>query len=337
MILSFSKFRDFIQFVKCLNVRKTINYIKLIFSFYQSILLKKNYHKGKVFSVSIEPTTSCNLSCSECPSGNRAFSRPTGKIDLSFFENIIKQLKNHLVYLTLYFQGEPFLHPAFFEMVKIARKNKIYVATSTNAHFLTPKNAELTVKSGLNSLIVSLDGIDSKTYQNYRKGGDFNTVIQGIRNICEAKKQMKLQHPYVILQFIVFANNEHQIDEVKKLGKEFGVDEVQIKSAQIYNYHNGNPLIPVNQKYSRYKKLEGGEYIIKKKIRNQCRRMWQSAVICWDGRVVPCCFDKDASYQLGDLKAQKFEEIWKSTAYHAFREKIINNRKSIDICSNCTE
>ncbi len=337
MMMSRSKIKDAFQFIKCLNSKKIINYTKLRLSFHISNLVHKNYHKGDAFSVSIEPTTSCNLSCSECPSGNKAFSRPTGKIDKIFFYSVIEQLKNHLVYLTLYFQGEPFLHPDFFEMVKFARKNNIYVATSTNAHFLTEKNAELTVKSGLNRLVISLDGIDSETYKIYRKGGNFNTVLQGIRNLCNAKKQMNVSHPFVILQFIVFATNEHQIDDIKRLGKELGVDEVQIKTAQIYDYENGNPLIPEYQKYSRYKKLDDGKYIIKKKIKNQCSRMWQSAVICWDGRVVPCCFDKDAVYQLGNLKNQTFSEIWKNQAYNAFRDQIIKNRKSIDICCNCTE
>lgn len=337
MMLSRSKIKDAFLFIKCLNSRKIINYTKLRLSFYISNLVHNNLHKGKAFSVSIEPTTSCNLSCSECPSGNKAFSRPTGKIDKEFFFSTIEQLKNHLVYLTLYFQGEPFLHPDFFEMVKYARKNNIYVATSTNAHFLTEKNAELTVKSGLNRLVISLDGIDNETYKTYRKGGNFNTVLQGIRNLCNAKKQMNVSHPFVILQFIVFATNEHQIDDIKRIGKELGVDEVQIKTAQIYDYENGNPLIPENQKYSRYKKLNDGKYIIKKKIKNQCKRMWQSAVICWDGRIVPCCFDKDAVFQLGNLKNQTFNEIWKNQAYHAFRNQIINNRKSIEICCNCTE
>ena len=62
-----------------------------------------------------------------------------------------------------------------------------------------------------------------------------------------------------------------------------------------------------------------------------------SCVITWDGLVVPCCFDKDAVYQMGDLKNNSFEEVWKSEPYKAFRTKVITNRKSIDICTNCTE
>jgi radical SAM protein with 4Fe4S-binding SPASM domain len=331
------KLVDVFQFIGCLSFKKIFNLFLIRFSFLFSNLFKIVYHKGLPFSVSIEPTTTCNLSCSECPSGNKVFSRPTGKINLEFFGKIIDELKNHLVYLTLYFQGEPYLHPAFFELVKIARNNKIYVATSTNAHFLSKKNAEATVASGLNRLIISLDGVDNETYQSYRNGGDFHKVIEGIRNLTEARKEMKAHHPYIILQFIVFATNEHQIEEVKKLGKSLDVDEIQIKTAQIYNFENGNPLIPINEKYSRYKKTAEDKYILKKRSKNSCLRMWQSAVITWDGRVVPCCFDKDAMHVMGKLKTQSFKEIWKSKSYYAFRNRLLQNRKSIDICCNCSE
>ncbi len=332
-----AKFVDTFRFIECLSVKKIFNLFLIRFSFFISSLFRLCYHKGLPFSVSIEPTTSCNLSCSECPSGNKIFSRSTGKISIVFFRKMIDELKNHLVYLTLYFQGEPYLHPDFFDLVKIARKNKIYVATSTNAHFLTIENSMATVASGLNRLIISLDGIDSETYQAYRIGGNFNKVMEGIKNLTDARREMKAQHPYIILQFIVFATNEHQIEEVRKLGKKIGVDEVQIKTAQIYNFENGNPLIPKNEKYSRYKKTTDEKYIIKKSIQNKCLRMWQSAVITWDGNVVPCCFDKDATHLMGDLKTQTFKEIWESKIYHTFRNRLIQNRKSIDICCNCSE
>lgn len=337
MIKLSAKTADTFQFLFCLNISRIVNLILVRFSYLLSNLTKINFQKGLAISVAIEPTTSCNLSCSECPSGNKLFSRPTGKINIDLYKTIIDKIAKHLVYITLYFQGEPFLHPDFFEMVKIARKKKIYVATSTNAHFLSKENALLTIDSGLSRLIVSLDGIDAETYLKYRKGGDFDKVLQGIKNLTNAKKQQKSQHPYVILQFIVFATNEHQINEVKLMGKELNVDEVQIKTAQIYNYEKGNSLIPQNRKYSRYKKIAENEYILKKRIQNKCLRMWQSAVITWDGRVVPCCFDKDAKFNMGNLKTQTFNEIWNSNAYNQFRNNILHNRKSIDICSNCSE
>lgn len=288
-------------------------------------------------SISIEPTTFCNLQCSECPSGQRQFSRPTGNLDVGFYRKIIDQLHKKLMYLIVYFQGEPYLNKDFFEFVKYASSLKIYTATSTNAHFLDDKNAQLTVESGLDRLIISLDGTSQEMYEVYRKGGDYEKVIKGIENIISWKKKLKSNKPYVIIQFLVFRHNEDKIDEIKRLGKDLGANEVQIKTAQFYDFEKGNPLIPKNKRYSRYRKMPDGTFEIKGKLKNHCFRMWHSCVITWDGLVVPCCFDKDATHLLGDLKSESFEDIWKSEKYKHFRTQILKNRKQIDICRNCTE
>ena len=115
------------------------------------------------------------------------------------------------------------------------------------------------------------------------------------------------------------------------------VDEVKIKTAQIYDYKNGNPLIPKNEKYSRYVPMGQGKFRLKYKIRNECWKMWHSAVITWDGKVVPCCFDKDAQHQMGNVKEKSFEEVWNGLEYTNFRKSLFKNRSSIDICTNCTE
>jgi radical SAM protein with 4Fe4S-binding SPASM domain len=116
-----------------------------------------------------------------------------------------------------------------------------------------------------------------------------------------------------------------------------GVDEVKIKTAQIYDFENGNDLIPELENYSRYKKDENGTFKIKNKLLNQCWRMWQGCVITWDGKIVPCCFDKDAKYKLGNLEVEKFKDIWFSDPYNNFRKSILESRNKIDICSNCSE
>jgi len=65
--------------------------------------------------------------------------------------------------------------------------------------------------------------------------------------------------------------------------------------------------------------------------------MWHSCVITWDGRVVPCCFDKDASHSMGELSEQSFEQVWQGKAYQNFRNALLISRSEIDICKNCTE
>lgn len=246
-------------------------------------------------------------------------------------------MKDHLIYLTFYFQGEPFLHPGFIEMVNHASNQKIYTATSTNAHYLDSENARKTVESGLDRLIISIDGTSQETYESYRIGGHLDKVIDGTRNIIGWKKKLKSTTPHVVFQFLVVKQNEHQLKEVQQLADELGVDAVHFKSAQVYDYQNGNPLIPENEKYSRYRRVSDGQFELKNPLLNQCWKMWHSAVVTWDGKVVPCCFDKDASHVMGDLSRHSFRDIWYSEKYDRFRQSILKSRSSIDICKNCSE
>ncbi len=66
-------------------------------------------------------------------------------------------------------------------------------------------------------------------------------------------------------------------------------------------------------------------------------KMWHSCVITWDGKVVPCCFDKDAHYQLGEMAESTFENVWRGKAYQQFRASLIKSRSEIEMCKNCSE
>jgi radical SAM protein with 4Fe4S-binding SPASM domain len=152
------------------------------------------------------------------------------------------------------------------------------------------------------------------------------------------KKKLKSRTPFIFFQFLVVKPNEHQTGEIKRLAKEYGVDEVRFKTAQIYDFENDpNQLIPLTSKYSRYKKDKRGVYRLKNSLSNHCWRLWHATVITWDGMVVPCCFDKDARHKLGDLKGKSFSEIWKNDNYVQFRKQVLRGRANIDICANCSE
>ncbi len=320
-----------------LSLPKLWNMGQVLASYYLTRFLKRPVQWGLPFSISFEPTTACNLRCPECPSGLRAFSRKTGNLKAGFFKKVLDDLHSKLVYLIFYFQGEPYINPEFLDMVRYANEKGIYTITSTNGHFLNDENARKTIESGLNRLIISIDGTTQDVYQQYRKEGKLEVVLQGARNVVKWKKKLKSKSPHIIFQFLVVRPNEHQIEEVKKLAEEIGVDEVKFKTAQIYDYHNGHPLIPTIEQYSRYARRSDGTYRIKNRLLNHCWKLWHACVITWDGMVVPCCFDKDAQHQLGDLKHQSFAELWRGPAYRAFRSTLIQGRQNIDICKNCTE
>lgn len=265
----------------------------------------------------------------------KELSRASGSMDLKLFRLVIDALSPELSWLTLYFQGEPYMNSLLFSFIDYARSKGIYVSSSTNGHFLGGLNAASTVASGLNRLIISVDGTDQQAYESYRKGGSLNTVIQGIQNLADAKQRAGSRTPEIIIQFLVLRPNQHQIRDIRKKGLEWGGNRVEIKSAQFYDFENGNPLMPDEGRFSRYKSK--GQFRIKNTLPGHCFRMWTGCVVTWDGKIVPCCFDKDASHLLGDIKNNSFREIWKGPKYKDFRRMILKGRKTIDICRNCTE
>ena len=328
---------DGLNYLSGLTPYKLWNMLKLRVSYLLSVWLKKPVIFGLPEATAIEPTTSCNLRCPECPSGLRSFTRDTGMLDYDLFRQIIDAQKKHLTYLTFYFQGEPYLNPRFLDCVKYAAERNIYTSTSTNAHFLTPENAEKTVKSGLDRLIISIDGTTQETYRNYRIGGRLDKVLEGTKNVVASRKRLGSKTPYLIFQFLVVRPNEHQVKDAQKLAREIGVDEIKFKTAQIYDYHNGSKLIPTIDYYSRYRKEADGTYRLKNEQKNHCWRTWHSNVITWDGNVLPCCFDKDAEHVAGNVSSTAIKTILKSGETRAFRKQLLTDRSRINICRNCSE
>ncbi len=330
-------FRDTLNFLRKLTPKRVVNAGKVIASYYATRWLQRPVVWGRPFTVSFEPTTACNLRCPECPSGLRQFTRPTGNLKADFFRRTLDDIADRLLYLIFYFQGEPYINPGFLDMVKEASDRGVYTITSTNGHFLNDANARRTIESGLDRLIISVDGTTQEVYQQYRKEGKLETVLQGARNLVRWKKELKSATPHLIFQFLVVKPNEHQMGEVVRLAAEIGIDEVKFKSAQLYDYVHGNPLMPEQEKYARYYKKSDGTYGLKNKLQNHCWKLWHSCVITWDGLVAPCCFDKDVTHRLGDVKTNTLDEVWDGAAYDDFRTKLLKGRAEIDICQNCTE
>ena len=330
-------YRDTLNFLRKQTPRRLWNATKVLASFYATRWTRRPIQWGLPMTISLEPTTACNLRCPECPSGLRSFSRPTGNLKSDFFRKTIDELAQQLMYLIFYFQGEPYINPDFLDMVKYASEKSIYTITSTNGHFLNDKLAERTINSGLDRLIISVDGTTQEVYESYRKEGKLENVLAGARNVVKWKKKLKSSTPHIIFQFLVVRPNEHQIPDIYRLAQEIGIDEVKLKTAQVYDYEHGNPLIPTQEQYARYQRQPDGTYAVKHTLLNHCWKLWHSCVITWDGRVVPCCFDKDATHQLGQLQKGSFADAWHSAAYTQFRKAILAGRDQIDICTNCTE
>ena len=325
-----------INLLKYFTIKRALNVLEILASYNVSRLVRKPVVWGMPVSYSVEPTNHCNLKCPECPSGLGSLTRPLGLMKPAFFKQLVDEISSKGFYLQLFFQGEPYINKNLPEMIRYARERNMYVSVSTNGHFISQKNAGDILDSAPDKIIYSVDGLDEESYQNYRVGGTFAQADEGLRALNEQKRIRKQSKPFVELQFIVMKQNEHLMDKVIEYGKSIGVDKVVLKTMQVSSCENALHFLPVNKKFRRYE-VGKNSFRVKGKIKNQCFALWRTSVITWDGRVVPCCFDKDADFELGKLNGRSFKDIWTSDGYRNFRQKVLNDRQGIGMCSNCTE
>lgn len=325
----------FFSVIKYCSLRKITNFIGLYSSYlFHRNLLKFNPKLRPAF-ISVEPADFCQLKCPECPVGRSGRSSGT-KIDSEFFRNYIDELKNELFHIIFYFQGEPLLNGNLHVLINYAHKAKIFTSTSTNAQLLNSERAKELVLSGLDKLIVSIDGTTQEVYEQYRKGGKLIKAIEGVQHINDWKRELKSKTPLVELQFIVLKTNQQQMKEMRMLARSLKADRLVFKSAQLYDFENGHGLLTDFRKYARYKKTDEGTYRVKNKLPNRCLRLWSGAVISANADLIPCCYDKDGAHSFGSIADTSFSAVWHGGKANEFRKSLLFNRKQHEMCRNCT-
>jgi radical SAM protein with 4Fe4S-binding SPASM domain len=130
-------------------------------------------------------------------------------------------------------------------------------------------------------------------------------------------------------------HNQHEIPRLRKTAAEWGADTVEIKTTQIYTDAQAAQYLPKLKELSRYERRAQG-WETKRRYQN-CRRLWFSTMIDWNGNVVPCCFDKDEVFVFGNALTQDFAAIWHGEAYNSFRKVLLTHGREYEMCRNCTE
>lgn len=316
--------------------------------------------------VSIEPANFCQLRCPECPVGQRASlpdtpdsvqtKRPRQLLSPDAFRTILTQIQSTAHTVQFYFQGEPLLNPALPDMIALARRVGMYTIVSTNAQALTADMAERLVVSGLNRIIVSIDGFTPESYAAYRVGGHLPLALDGLRHLREAKQRHR--SPIRIeLQVLRLSTNESEWAWICRHYRTLGASCLTFKTAQLYDYEHGHPLMPSSPRYSRYRLGKDGLYHLHRPRRRSCYRLWSGCVITADGTVLPCCYDKSSSHPFGNcLSADNsitstpshrlpsysrissptpLRTIYHSPAANTFRTTILQKNSTPAICREC--
>ncbi|MCQ2342900.1 MAG: radical SAM protein [Paludibacteraceae bacterium] len=319
--------------------------------------------------LSVEPANICQLACPQCPVGKAAANRvctgePTAKqprtqirdrhlLDLQQFQTILAQTRGYVHTIQFFFQGEPLLNRDLPEMIRLAHEQHIYTVTSTNAQALTPQLATRLIQSGLDRIIVSIDGLSDESYTAYRQGGSIEQALAGLTYLRQAKQAVN-GHTHIELQCLRLRSNESEWDTFRKQYRQLGADSLTLKTAQIYDYEHGNPLMPSDNRYSRYAPMPDGTYLPKNRLphwynrllpHQPCHRLLTGCVITVNGDVLPCCFDKSHRHTMGNIFASPAQEkaatslyaIWHSDAFRTFRHQVRMSRSHFTMCDNCTE
>ncbi len=287
-------------------------------------------------SVFIEPTNICNLKCPLCASGAGLLARPKGRMSLAAFSRIIDSLPSTVTNLYLWGQGEPFLTKDFLGMVRYASERGYKTITSTNGHFLDDPEAILA--SSLSELIISLDGITKEQYESYRIGGDFDLVTGNIKRLVSKKKE-KGRGPSINLQFLLTKDTVDDMAGFHRLADDLGVDKRVVKTIQAVSLEDGEQFLPSDLSLTRYRRKLDGRLVPDRYglLEHRCLRIYNSCQIDWQGNMLPCCFDKDSTYKLGNLFNETFDECWNGEESRSFRRMFLKGGRRLPMCQDCTE
>jgi radical SAM protein with 4Fe4S-binding SPASM domain len=269
--------------------------------------------------------------------------RASGVMDPGLFTRIVDEVGENIFIMMLWDWGEPFVNPGIHDMIACAKKRNIKILASTNGHFFrTGEEAMKVVRSGLDALVIAVDGISQETYQRYRGQGSLETVIEGIRTLVSAKKKLNSKTPLINFRFVVMNHNEHEVPKLREFAQVLEVDMLSLRSLHPHDAEgllkgspDGSRYQPENPRYQRFKTESDGITPMRRAI-NPCRKLWNSTTVHWNGTVCPCCFDPHDRYSLGDLKMNRFRKIWRGPLYRNMRREFRRDYRSIKVCSDCT-
>jgi radical SAM protein with 4Fe4S-binding SPASM domain len=332
------KFKDKLKLgVKYILPRPWRAFNLLLLRFSKYFRLTKVF--GKPITAMIEPTNYCNLKCPLCPTGQGLIERPKEAMKFEDFKRILDNIGGSIIHLRLWNWGEPLIDKDLPKMIRYAKSKRIFVNTSTNSFFLEDEKVmKNLINSGLDQLIVSLDGASKETYNQYRKNGDFDKVVRVLKMAAQMKKDLGTKYPEIKLQFIVMKHNEHEINKMIALAKEVKADTLFLKTVGVMDPRLRKQIkkyMPSNPKFRRY--VDMGDDLKPVPLAGKvCDYLWEEITVNVDGSVVPCCRDAHGKYVFGNLKTQKLGEIWNGSRMVNFRKKVLSGKSEIDICRLCS-
>ena len=271
--------------------------------------------RSRPYRVYIDPINICSLRCPLCPTGQRHMPSQ-GRMSLQHSRRIFDEIGGHAAWVGLYNWGEPLLHDDLPAMIRYVAESHVRTVVSThfNVAFSTQDARDL-IRAGLSRLIVSVDGATAETYGIYRIGGDFTVVMANLRTLAEARRSLGTATPEIVIQFIPFRHNEHELGAMHALARGMGARlSVVPATCDMGRALETTPdeavcccgeWLPANPALRRYDAAGGWV-----RTTAVCESLWNTVVVRWDGEIYPCCLPYGDEHSLGNVLAAPFESIW---------------------------
>ncbi len=296
-----------------LDRKKVSNYLRIKREYAQ----RRLYLRARPLILMVEASSCCDMSCPMCPVVMEGTVREKGNMDFSGFKKLMREIGETTAAICFWNFGEPLLNQDIFPIIAEAKKYGIFTAISTNLLSLKSRERQLALlESGLDYLIISFDGASEATYEKFRGKGNFTPVLNNLKGILALKREKRRKFPFINLQFVVMKGNEHEVGLIKQMSRELGVDKLSLKKFT-YIGKNAQDYLPRNQEYVLGKHKDA--------IRmEKCSRLWESAVISWDGELIPCCGDLRFQYKFGNVfRDGGFGKLWNSPGYQNLRKRVL--------------
>jgi radical SAM protein with 4Fe4S-binding SPASM domain len=326
---------------------------------YFHMLIKKDNIPSYPTHIIADVTNICNLRCPLCPTGAGVPGRKKGMMPLSTFRKIIDETGKYLISIDLFNWGEPLLNEDIYDMITYAHERHIVTSVSTNFQHFSEEYAERLISSGLDILILSIDGASQESYEKYRVGGDFRKVIENISLLVKKKRERGCRHPYICWQFLVMKHNEHEMEAAKRMARELGVDHITVDHAYlpVATRQEAVKWLPGDSRYHRYDVEElkerweaaernrdivqkcdedsGGGQELRRKA--NCSWLWTQTTINWDGSVSPCCAIYDPAEDFGNISRTALRNIWNNRKYRESRRFSSKGEagETLTVCMKC--
>lgn len=292
------------------------------YGFIPDSLLKK-YH-SIAEGVTIEVKAGCNLSCPVCPTN--VLKRQKGNMRFSTFKKIVDELPP-LKYMQLFFMGESMLNPDVFDMISYAEFQGYKTHMVTNSTTLH-KQYQSVVDSGLSYLTACLDGFTNESLNKYRIGSDVQKIKEGIKKVYEYRDgrshvfgdSVTRDKPVITIKTVLFDWVKPELNDITNFAREYA-DHFRIDEPIVEGWGDGLELDASSERTS----------VNRERPNPPCWRC-MTPVITWDGELIVCCMDEEATHSYGNILEESFDDLFWRKGKELRKEAIECN---LDICKGC--